>query len=100
MESTQILTGGHRLISNVSRNDSDRALSLKAGTEAVLSFLQSLPTSDAVQLVANIAHVIENSMGRIPELCALSTSTRWHMSFANKIASSRSRLQRRYGPNI
>ncbi|KAI1245829.1 hypothetical protein MGN70_012723 [Eutypa lata] len=71
VESTQILTGGHRLISNVSRNDSDRALSLKAGTEAVLSFLQSLPTSDAVQLVANIAHVIENSMGRIPELSAI-----------------------------
>lgn len=65
---------------------SDCGLSLQAGTEAILSNLQSSSTTEVVQLIANTAHIIENSMQRTSELCALSTSTRWHMSFANRIA--------------
>ncbi len=42
--------------------DGDCGLCLKAGAEAVLLSLESSSTSDAVQLVANIAHVVEKSM--------------------------------------
>ncbi|EOO03350.1 putative dihydroxyacetone kinase protein [Phaeoacremonium minimum UCRPA7] len=42
--------------------DGDCGLCLKVGAEAVLSYVQSQPTTDAVQLVSQLAHVIEKSM--------------------------------------
>ena len=42
--------------------DGDCGLCLKVGAEAVLSHVQSQPTTDAVQLVSQLAHVIEKSM--------------------------------------
>lgn len=42
--------------------DGDCGLCLKNGAEAVLSHIQSSPTSDAVALMTGIAHVIEKNM--------------------------------------